>query len=60
MCGIAGVYAYHSDSTPVDRDELLLMRDAMIARGPDGAGLWVSEERRVGMVHRRLYYHRPQ
>ncbi len=30
------------------------MRDAMIHRGPDGAGLWVSADRRVGLGHRRL------
>ena len=30
------------------------MRDAMTHRGPDGAGSWVSEDRRVGLAHRRL------
>ena len=26
----------------------------MIARGPDGAGLWISPDQRVGLAHRRL------
>jgi len=30
------------------------MRDAMVSRGPDGSGEWVSEDRRVAMGHRRL------
>ena len=30
------------------------MRDTMIHRGPDGAGLWISPDRRVGLAHRRL------
>lgn len=54
MCGIASVFAYHIDAPPVDRDELLRIREAMSARGPDGAGLWLSEDRRIGLAHRRL------
>ena len=30
------------------------IRERMIARGPDGAGLWVSDDQRVGLAHRRL------
>lgn len=30
------------------------MRETMIARGPDGAGLWLSGDRRIGLGHRRL------
>ena len=30
------------------------MREAMVTRGPDGAGLWISENRQVGLAHRRL------
>ncbi len=39
---------------PVERDELLRIREAMLRRGPDGAGAWVSDDRRVGLAHRRL------
>ncbi len=54
MCGIAGIFTYHADATPLDKDELLRIREAMITRGPDAAGLWISGDRRVGMAHRRL------
>ncbi len=54
MCGIAGIFAYGADAPPVDRDELLRVRDQMAARGPDGAGLWLSDDGRVGLAHRRL------
>ena len=30
------------------------MRETMIHRGPDGAGIWISADRRVGLAHRRL------
>ena len=54
MCGLAAIFRYRSDAAPVDRDELLRIRDAMLSRGPDGEGLWVSEDRRIGLAHRRL------
>src|SRR6516225_5366649 len=54
MCGIAGIYAYHSTARSVDRDELVCMRDYMASRGPDGSGEWYSADGRVGFGHRRL------
>ena len=54
MCGIAGILVHVESAPPVDRDELLRIREAMANRGPDGAGLWVSEDRRLGLAHRRL------
>lgn len=54
MCGIAGIFAYGQSAPPVDQEELLRIREAMIKRGPDGAGLWMSADRRVGLAHRRL------
>ncbi|RAU21946.1 asparagine synthase (glutamine-hydrolyzing) [Paramagnetospirillum kuznetsovii] len=33
---------------------LTAMREAMAHRGPDGAGLWLSADGRVGLAHRRL------
>jgi asparagine synthase (glutamine-hydrolysing) len=54
MCGIAGIYAYHPDADPVDRKELLRMRERMTARGPDGKGAWFSDDGRVALGHRRL------
>lgn len=54
MCGITGIYAYRDSAPPVDRNELLRIRDQMIRRGPDGAGLWLSNDGRTGLGHRRL------
>lgn len=52
MCGIAGTYC-HAGGV-VGREALLAVRDAMSARGPDGAGLWMSDDGRIGLAHRRL------
>lgn len=54
MCGIAGIYAYHYAANPADRDELVRIRDHMVARGPDGAGVWHSGDGRIALGHRRL------
>ncbi|MGE3298512.1 MAG: asparagine synthase (glutamine-hydrolyzing) [Porticoccaceae bacterium] len=54
MCGLNAIYAYHPSAPPVDRGELLRVRDRMRARGPDGEGAWYSPDGRVGLGHRRL------
>lgn len=54
MCGIAGIHAYLDVAPPVDRSELLRITERMTARGPDGNGLWLTEDRRTGFGHRRL------
>ena len=54
MCGLTAIFSYGDNAPPVDEAELLRMREAMIARGPDGAGTWISANRRVGLAHRRL------
>ena len=54
MCGINGAFAYSDSAPPVDRAELTRIRDAMAQRGPDGTGLWISDDGRVGLGHRRL------
>lgn len=54
MCGIAGIFSYSRSAPPVDSTELLKIRDAMIKRGPDGAGLWISPDQKIGLAHRRL------
>ena len=54
MCGIAGIHAYHYAANPVEADELCRIRDHMTARGPDGAGAWYSDNRRIGLANRRL------
>jgi asparagine synthase (glutamine-hydrolysing) len=54
MCGINGIFAYNSCAGIPTETELLATRDAMRARGPDGAGTWWSSDRRCGLGHRRL------
>jgi asparagine synthase (glutamine-hydrolysing) len=54
MCGINGIFSYHYAANPVDQHELVRTRDHMAARGPDGQGLWLSDDLRLGFGHRRL------
>ena len=39
MCGIAGIF-HLGTPKPVDPARVVLMTDAMVHRGPDGAGVW--------------------
>lgn len=54
MCGIAGIHAYLDVAPRVDRGEILRMSRRMAARGPDGSGLWVSDDGKTGFGHLRL------
>jgi asparagine synthase (glutamine-hydrolysing) len=54
MCGICGVLAFQGDNFEVTPEYLSRMRETMAHRGPDGAGLWIAPDRRVGLGHRRL------
>lgn len=51
MCGIAGVVRFDTRH-PVSEERLQRMRDSLIHRGPDGAGMIISG--RAGLAHRRL------
>ena len=51
MCGIAGIFLRNSD-LGVDENILKKMRDTMIHRGPDEAGIYINGP--VGLAHRRL------
>jgi asparagine synthase (glutamine-hydrolysing) len=55
MCGIAGIFHFGAAADHGDaQGTLLRMRDAMRHRGPDDAGIYVSDDRRVLLAHRRL------
>jgi asparagine synthase (glutamine-hydrolysing) len=54
MCALNGILAYHSAANAPKHAELVATRDHMAARGPDGSGEWWSEDRRIGLGHRRL------
>jgi asparagine synthase (glutamine-hydrolysing) len=52
MCGICGIAAPIQSRHRVDSGVLTRMRDALIHRGPDGAGQFIDGS--VGIGHRRL------
>jgi asparagine synthase (glutamine-hydrolysing) len=54
MCGIVGVMGLDRGAYRVDPALLRRMRDSMEHRGPDGSGLWMDEDSRIGLAHRRL------
>ncbi len=54
MCGIAGALAFKGSNFLITEPYLNRMRETMSHRGPDGAGTWISADRRVGLGHRRL------
>src|SRR2546425_12506005 len=55
MCGVVGVFSYASgNSKPIDLALLTRMRDTLAHRGPDDQGVYLSEDCRLGLGHRRL------
>jgi asparagine synthase (glutamine-hydrolysing) len=54
MCGINGAFAFGPRAPSLDVKHVEATRDAMYARGPDGKGLWVSEDKSIAFGHRRL------
>ena len=50
MCGICGILNF--DGSPVNKDHLLEMNNAMQLRGPDDNGHYIEEN--FGMAMRRL------
>jgi asparagine synthase (glutamine-hydrolysing) len=54
MCGLVTIFAYSADALPVNRNEVIAIRDRMFNRGPDGCGSWFSQDGHVGLGHRRL------
>ncbi|HWB24235.1 MAG TPA: asparagine synthase (glutamine-hydrolyzing) [Chitinophagaceae bacterium] len=52
MCGIAGIISPYTSL--VQQQGLTAMADALVHRGPESAGYWVSEAGNVGFAHRRL------
>ncbi|MFK7964998.1 MAG: XrtA/PEP-CTERM system amidotransferase [Burkholderiaceae bacterium] len=53
MCGIAGEFdPTPRPVTPINRETIVRMRDALVHRGPDDAGIHI--EPHVGLGHRRL------
>lgn len=54
MCGIAGAFAFDPRSGPANASTIEQLNDLQRRRGPDGSGLWSSDDNRIVFGHRRL------
>ena len=54
MCGIAGFVNYSPDNRDNSARILGQMAASIAHRGPDDCGIWISEDNRVCLGHRRL------
>ncbi len=54
MCGIVGTLVFKKSEFRITEPHITSMRDTMVHRGPDGAGVWISEDKKVELGHRRL------
>lgn len=54
MCGIAGLIRPGGSLEATDLRGLERMSAAMLARGPDGDGLWEADSSTLALAHRRL------
>jgi asparagine synthase (glutamine-hydrolysing) len=54
MCGIAGAFSFHPNAHPINPAVVSRLNELQRRRGPDGVGLWASDDRRVVLGHRRL------
>jgi asparagine synthase (glutamine-hydrolysing) len=54
MCGVAGAFAFRPHAGPVRQDVIASLNDLQWRRGPDGVGLWSSDDNCVVLGHRRL------
>jgi len=54
MCGIVGIFNYVGKESLVSASTLQCMTDEIRHRGPDDSGIFVSNDRRIGLGFRRL------
>jgi len=56
VCGICGAFRFDRADSPqkITEEVLIRMRDTLVHRGPDDAGVWISPDLRAGLAHRRL------
>jgi asparagine synthase (glutamine-hydrolysing) len=54
MCGIAGFYDLSQQNITIKAALLAAMQKKLAHRGPDGYGIWKSDEHSIGLAHRRL------
>ena len=54
MCGLAGYRTLSRADIPFDDALLNRLHTSIAHRGPDGHGIWTSDNRQLALVHRRL------
>ena len=54
MCGIAGIVSLNSGSLYNIKSRASLMAKILNYRGPDYAGVWISEEKNISLINTRL------
>src|SRR5579864_441665 len=54
MCGIVGAFAHSRREPGLDEAMLARMARSMAHRGPDDEGVYLSQDRRLGLGFRRL------
>jgi len=55
MCGIAGIVNSGAKFSREQLREIVMkMRETMVHRGPDDAGVWIDSDGRCALAHRRL------
>jgi len=52
MCGITGKIYFNNKS--VKEQDILMMNEKILHRGPDDGGFYISPDKKVGLGHRRL------
>jgi len=52
MCGITGKIYFNDKS--VSEQDILIMNEKILHRGPDDGGVYISPDQKVGLGHRRL------
>ena len=50
MCGINGILGFKGDPAK----QIKRMNDAIVHRGPDAEGIWISDDNSIAFGHRRL------
>jgi len=54
MCGIVGALTFDGSRFAVSENYMARLLAPIAHRGPDGSGIWIDKDRRVGFGHRRL------
>jgi asparagine synthase (glutamine-hydrolysing) len=54
MCGFSGFFSSDTSIANDAKSILAKMNDVIEHRGPDSSGLWVNDDRTIGLGHRRL------